>query len=72
MASDPPRTGEVTEFDEQRGFGTVQGDDGTDLFFHCTRIADGTRTIDPGTRVSFTVAPGAPGRWEATGLVKLA
>lgn len=64
--------GTVVEFDEDRGYGTVRGEDGGELFFHCTRIADGTRTIAAGTAVVYEVVPGAPGRWEASGLVKLA
>ena len=58
--------GWVTEFDDPRGYGTVTADDGAAYFFHCTAIADGTRTIAPGTRVTFDVRPGHLGRWEAT------
>ncbi len=60
--------GTVTEFDEARGYGTVTGDDGVERFFHCTQIADGTRTISVGTPVTFTVVPGRLGRWEAATL----
>jgi cold shock CspA family protein len=35
-------------------------------FFHCTQIADGTRTIAVGTPVTFEVRPGQRGTWEAT------
>ena len=59
------RRGTVVEFDDHRGYGTVRGDDGTALFFHCTRIADGTRTIAVGAPVVFEVVPGHGGRWEA-------
>jgi len=55
----------VSAFDEERGVGSVAGDDGRDLFFHCTAIADGTRSIDSGTTVTFVVHPGHLGRWEA-------
>ena len=59
----------MAEFDGQRGFGTVAPDDGAGpFFFHCTAIADGSRTIDPGARVEFEVVAGHLGRWEATGL----
>ena len=61
-------TGAVTEFDEPAGIGTVTADDGGRHFFHCTAIADGTRTIEVGARVAFDVVPGRLGRWEATGL----
>jgi CspA family cold shock protein len=55
----------VAEFDEARGFGWIEGDDGARFFFHCTQIADGSRTIEEGARVSFEVRPGHLGRWEA-------
>jgi CspA family cold shock protein len=61
----------VVEFDDHRGVGTVRGDDGSDHFFHCTRIADGTRTIEEGTRVVFEVVPGHGGRWEAAAITAL-
>ncbi len=58
----------VRTFDEQAGHGTVVTDDGRELFFHCTQIADGTRTIRPGTVVRAEVRPGHRGRLEAFGL----
>ena len=61
-------TGTVSEFDEAKGYGTVRTDDGRELFFHCTQIADGTRTISIGLAVAFEVVPGRAGRWEATGI----
>ena len=63
--------GVVEEFDEQRGLGTIIADDGDELAFHCTAIADGSRTVDVGSRVQFRVAPGLGGRWEATRVEKL-
>ena len=57
--------GEVIEFDDAAGIGTVRDDDGTERFFHCTAIADGTRTIAVGTKVTYEVGPGRGGRWEA-------
>jgi cold shock CspA family protein len=59
--------GTVVSFDAPRGLGVVVDDAGTDFPFHCTAIADGTRTIEPGTRVRFHIAPGL-GRWEAATL----
>lgn len=62
--------GEVTEFDDAVGIGTVRdADTGVDHFFHCTAIADGTRTIAVGTPVTFTIVPGRQGRWEASNLL---
>lgn len=60
--------GTVTDFDDPRGLGTVTAEDGAAYAFHCTAIADGTRTIDVGTAVEFDVVPGRMGRWEATAL----
>lgn len=68
MLSDrSPTTGTVVSFDEHRGLGEVT--DGRDTWpFHCTSILDGSRTIAPGTAVSFETGPGGPGRWEASAL----
>jgi cold shock CspA family protein len=62
------RTGQgvVVAFDDHKGFGTVRGDDGEELFFHCTQIADGTRTIAVGARVRYDVVAGHQGKWEAS------
>ena len=60
--------GTVSAFDEQRGLGEVTADDATVYPFHCTVIADGTRTIALETRVEFEVAPGPLGRWEAAAI----
>ena len=60
--------GTVDTFDEAKGFGTVEGEDGSSLFFHCTQIADGTRTIDVGAQVVFDVVAGHRGQWEAVRL----
>ena len=62
------RAGRVATYDEHRGTGEVEMPQGQRLFFHCTSIADGSRTIEPGTAVSFVVAPGHLGRWEARDL----
>lgn len=61
-----PATGVVTSFDEPRGLGMITSSDGVELPFHCTAIADGTRTISVGERVRFVVSPGSMGRWEAS------
>jgi CspA family cold shock protein len=60
--------GTVASFDEAKGYGTVRAEDGRELFFHCTEIADGTRTVPVGETVIFEVVPGHNGRWEATGV----
>jgi len=61
-------TGKVSAFDERRGLGEVTADDATVYPFHCTVIADGTRTIDVGASVEFEVVPGALGQWEAAAI----
>ena len=57
--------GRVTSFDDPRGLGELTADDGTVYPFHCTAIADGSRTIEVGVEVRFEVVPGPMGRWEA-------
>jgi cold shock CspA family protein len=64
-------SGVVEEFDERRGLGTIVADDGHQLSFHCTAIADGSRTVEAGRRVQFRVVAGLLGRWEATLIEKL-
>ena len=66
-----PVVGTVAEFDVDRGLGAVTAADGTALPFHCTAIADGSRRIDPGTRVTFVVVPGHLGRLEARELTPI-
>jgi cold shock CspA family protein len=61
-------TGEVVTFDDAAGYGSVRAQDGNEYFFHCTAIADGTRTIDVGASVEFAVVPGRRGQWEAAAL----
>lgn len=57
-------TGTVTAFDEHVGLGTIGSRD-HEYPFHCTQIADGSRTIEVGRPVRFTVVAGRLGRWEA-------
>jgi cold shock CspA family protein len=61
------QTGVVHSYDFDRGLGTIVADSasGSAVTFHCTAIVDGSRRIDPGTRVAFVVGPAGPGRWEA-------
>lgn len=60
--------GEVASFDEDAGLGVVRSDDGAEYEFHCTQIADGTRSIAVGARVTFDVVAGHRGRWEAAAI----
>jgi cold shock CspA family protein len=58
------RHGVVTAFDEAAGLGTITDANGVDHPFHCIEIADGSRSIEVGTEVSFDVLAKF-GRWEA-------
>jgi CspA family cold shock protein len=61
-------SGTVVAFDEHTGYGTVRAGDGDgerQYFFHCTQIADGSRTIPIGADVTFDVVAGRLGHWEA-------
>jgi cold shock CspA family protein len=60
--------GTVTSFDARRGLGTVTDAAGDQFDFHATALVDGSRRIDPGTEVTFCVASGLRGRYEARGL----
>lgn len=64
-----PRLGRVASFDPARGLGTVAADSGAVHTFHATAIADGSRRIEVGSRVSYSLAPGHGGRFEARTLV---
>ena len=59
--------GTVTTFDEPKGLGTIMAEDGGLYPFHCTQIADGTRTIAVGQAVRFEILPKL-GRYEATAI----
>jgi cold shock CspA family protein len=61
-----PRMGRVVAYDEQRGLGEVETDDHARHPFHCTGIADGSRTVAVGAGVTFEVVRGVLGRYEAT------
>lgn len=71
MGAGARRHGRVIAFDDRRGLGEVQTDDGARLPFHCTQISDGSRTVEIGRTVAVTVRPGLLGRWEACDVEKL-
>jgi len=60
-------SGTVIEFDTERGLGRIDADDGRSFPFHCTQIADGTRSIAVGAAVRFDVLAKL-GRYEATAI----
>jgi cold shock protein len=54
--------GTVKWFNEQKGFGFIQMDEGGDIFVHYSAIQTrGFRTLREGQRVSFEVAEGQKG-----------
>ena len=63
--------GKVDRFDQETGLGEVRASDGRLLAFHCTEIAGGSREIALGTEVTFEVAPGHLGIWEARSVTPL-
>ncbi|MDA8044408.1 MAG: hypothetical protein M0Z30_04095 [Actinomycetota bacterium] len=67
IGAGPAVVGLVTAFDEHAGLGTVTAH-GVEYPFHCTQIADGSRSIPVGTIVCCTVGAGRQGRWEAAGV----
>ncbi len=58
------RDGVVRAFDDHAGLGEVGDGTGT-WAFHCTQLADGTRTVEVGTAVDFEIRPAHGGREEA-------
>ena len=63
-------TGVVRAFDEARGIGEIDAD-GQVYAFHCTQIADDTRSVRVGAAVEFAVVPGRRGDWEAAHIEKI-
>ncbi len=54
--------GTVKWFNEKKGFGFIEQEDGPDVFVHHTGInSTGFRTLNEGDRVSFTVEQGQKG-----------
>jgi CspA family cold shock protein len=54
--SDEPRqSGSVKWFDEQKGYGFIRREDGSDLFVHFSSINREPQTINENDRVEFTV-----------------
>jgi cold shock CspA family protein len=68
VATRPLLQGTVTSFDDAAGLGEVRSTDGAVHPFHCTSIADGSRTIEVGAAVDFAVVAGRGGSWEAVRL----
>jgi cold shock CspA family protein len=59
------RIGAVATFDDAAGYGSLREDGGATWWFHCTAIADGSRTVVVDAAVRFRLRPGPLGRYEA-------
>jgi len=57
--------GVIASFDAAVGLGELRSSDGQLVPFHCIAIADGSRTIEVGTAVSYELLAKL-GRYEAT------
>ncbi len=63
--------GTIKWFNEKKGFGFIQQDNGPDVFVHYTSIkADGFKTLAEGQRVQFDIEEGAKGP-KAVNVVKI-
>ena len=61
-----PSRGRVAAYDDHKGYGFIETRDGRTLFFHCTAIADGTRTIPEDVEVEYLEVTDPRGKPEAT------
>lgn len=54
--------GTVKWFNDAKGYGFIQADDGQDVFVHQTEVKmDGFRTLAEGAKVEFEMAKGPKG-----------
>jgi len=55
-------TGTVKWFNDSKGFGFIEREEGEDIFVHFTSIrGEGYRSLDEGQKVEFTVTEGEKG-----------
>lgn len=53
--TDSDKSGIVTQFNQSVGLGEITDTNGRVWPFHCVAIEDGTRSIETGTSVVFTI-----------------
>jgi cold shock CspA family protein len=63
--------GTVVAYDPARGLGSLQAESGEEYLFHCTAIADQSRSVEPGAAVAFSLRAAQGGSIEAVSLAKL-
>ncbi|MFW6006553.1 MAG: cold shock domain-containing protein [Bacillota bacterium] len=55
-------TGEVKWFDEKKGYGFIEREDGDDVFVHFSAIQqDGFKNLEDGQKVEFEIVEGDRG-----------
>jgi cold shock CspA family protein len=69
-AADAAQAGVVATFDEHVGLGAIALDDGREVAFHATQLADGSRRVEVGVRVTARVVRWHRGELEATMVTK--
>ena len=60
-------TGKVKFYDNEKGFGFLQTDDGEEVFLHASALPAGVLSVKNGTRVEFGVESGVA-RWTGVDL----
>lgn len=54
-------TGKVRFFDEEKGYGFIESDEGAQVFLHVSALPAGTLTVRKGARVEFSMIDGKKG-----------